>query len=110
MGGAVATNTTHKPRLGLLNRMSRFATAGAANALLTFLLYNFLLLATPYWLAYTLSFVAGIGFATLVNPKFVFDIDLGLAGAIRFSLFYLASYGIGLKLLSVLIQVVGFPA
>ena len=75
-------NLAHLPR-----QMARFGGVGALDTALTFVLYQVLLLLLPYWLAYTLSFAAGIAFAVLVNARFVFEIGLGPRSAVRFVLF-----------------------
>ena len=107
----MAVESDEQLRARLPNQMGRFIGVGAVNTVLTFALYQvLLLLLMPYWLAYTLSFAAGIVFAALVNARFVFDIGLGLGNAFRFALFYLASYVLGLVLLSLFVSELGISA
>jgi putative flippase GtrA len=90
--------------------MTRFIGTGAARTLLTLALYQLLLLAMPYWLAYTLSFVTGILLAVFVGAYYVFGSGLVLRGLARFTLFYLASYVVGLGVLHVLVAGFGVSA
>lgn len=95
---------------GLTIEMMRFVGVGAARTLLTLGFYQLLLLAMPYWLAYTLSFVAGILLAAHVNAHFVFNSGIDMRGLARFTAFYLTSYVIGLVVLNVLVAKFAIPA
>jgi putative flippase GtrA len=102
--------TTGAHPASLIRQIRRFIGAGAARTLLTLGFYQLLLLAAPYWLAYTLSFITGVLLAALVNSHFVFETGLELRGAVRFTFFYVASYVLGLTLLSALVADFAIPA
>lgn len=93
-----------KAPLDLFSQMSRFAGIGALNTVLTLLIYQVLLLFVPYWLAYTLCFVAGVAFSAVANARFAFGVDLKPIAALRFTAVYVAAYLIGLALLHYLVQ------
>ena len=90
--------------LDLGREASRFVGVGALNTLLTFLLYQALLFAVPYQVAYTLSFAAGIVFSAVVNARVTFGTTLTARTGLRFAAFYLFNYGLGLALLTVLVE------
>lgn len=86
----------------------RYLVSGAANSVLTFALYQLLIIIVPYQLAYTLSFVAGIAFAARVNAQYVFSSRLTSNTALRFGAFYLLLYVFGLSITVALIEYLDF--
>ena len=91
----------------LITQISRFVVVGALTTVGTFLLYQLLILALPYWLAFTLSYAAGIAFSFAMNSAVVFKVEMALVGAIRYVFVYLASYGLSLVLLIMAIEWLG---
>jgi putative flippase GtrA len=87
--------------------ITRFVWIGAIRTLLTLSFYQLLLLALPYWLAYTFSFSAGIALAALVNARFVFQSSLDKLRFLKFASFYMVSYLIGLTVLKTLVTNIG---
>ena len=77
----------------------RFLAVGATNTLATFVLYWLLLRIIAYPLAYTASFIAGIGISYLLNTLLVFNTKPGIRSALAFPLVYLAQYLVGLVVL-----------
>jgi putative flippase GtrA len=102
-GYASANGGRNRVPPNLTVEIARFIKTGAARTLFTLGLYQILLLAMSYRLAYTLSFTIGILLAAFVNAFLVFDSSLDLRSLTRFALFYLASYAVGLGLLSMLV-------
>ena len=88
----------------------RFVVAGAINTGATYLLYLLLLQVSPYGVAYSLSFVAGILIGYLLNSLWVFKRGLETRTATTYPLAYLLNYLLGIGLLWVLVDVTGLPA
>lgn len=82
----------------LAGQISRFIGVGAANTVLTFVLYEILNVFIPYWIAYTLSFVFGIAFVMIFQARVVFVRELTAISAICLVVVYLVSYAAGLGL------------
>jgi putative flippase GtrA len=94
----------------LQHRFARFVGVGVANTITTFLFYEILLLLFPYPTAYTISFVTGVVFAAIANSRLVFRVRLESTNSIRFIVFYVSSYLIGLLLIVVAVERLGLPA
>lgn len=94
---------------GIAAQFAGFAIVGALNTVMTFLLYQLVLFVAPYWLAYSLSFMAGLAFSLIMNARVVFGraITAGLAG--RYVAFYAASFLAGLGMVTGLIHWLGVP-
>jgi putative flippase GtrA len=82
----------------LAGQIRRFIGVGAANMVLTFVLYEILNVFIPYWIAYTLSFVFGIVFVMIFQARIVFVRELTAITAICLVAVYLVSYAAGLGL------------
>lgn len=94
-------------RRSLSGQGVRFLVAGAANALASYLLYLFFLLALPYPGAYSLSYAAGILISFLLNSLFVFQVPLRWSKLLRFPLVYLVQYLLGIGVLALLVERLG---
>src|SRR5262245_46303400 len=81
---------------------ARFVGAGTVNTILTFLLYEGLILVVSYPVAYTLSYLAGLALTATIGAKVVFEVPLTLKAASSFAAVYGASYLVGLGLLHLL--------
>ena len=77
----------------------RFIIVGAMNTAIGYGLYCALLLMFPYFLAYGISYVVGIGISYVLNCTFVFQTRLSLRGALQFPLVYVVQYALGTVLL-----------
>jgi putative flippase GtrA len=84
--------------------IARFLAVGAFNTILTFVLYQILILLLSYRLAYTFSFATGIAVAAMANAKFVFCVPIVWTRSVLVAIFYLANYGIGLGLLTAIVH------
>jgi putative flippase GtrA len=89
------------------HQLVRFIGMGATNTILTFVLYEALIFIIPYQVAYTISFVAGVAFAAAANSRLVFRIRLTWQTGIRFIIFYVSSYLVGLCLIVVAVEKFG---
>ncbi len=83
-----------------LRQFSRFLFVGAINSVATFALYQLLLLAAPYRVAFTLSFFAGIMFSMVASAHIVFGRRLHFVSAASFTIYYIISYGLSLLILT----------
>jgi putative flippase GtrA len=85
----------------------RFILAGAVNTISGYALYCALLLVVPFAAAYTASYVLGILISYVLNCVFVFRTRLSIGSAIKYPFVYVAQFGFGLLLLSVLVKRAG---
>ena len=85
----------------------RFLVVGAANTLLTLLLFEGLRRVLPYLAAYTVAYAAGIAFAYLLGTGYVFRRRRSIAGAALFPLVYVVQYALGAALLWLLVDRLG---
>jgi putative flippase GtrA len=94
---------------GAMRQLVSFVVVGALNTGLTYVLYLLFLLIGPYWLAYTLSYLAGIVFSAFANSTFVFASSLTMGIITRYGLLYSSSYLVGLGLLVLCVRFIGIP-
>lgn len=87
----------------------RYLLAGALNTALTFILYWLLLPALGYPPAYTVSFVAGIVMAYVLQSRFVFRTRPAVRSALLFPLVYLVHYLVGLGVLAAWAELLQLP-
>ncbi len=85
----------------------KFVIAGGINTGITYLIYLFVLLFASYPVAFTVSYVAGIAIAYLLNSLFVFRVRLTLKKILRFPIVYLVQYGLNMGLLYLFIDLAG---
>jgi len=84
-----------------------FGWIGAVNTAATFALFQLLLFAMGYGWAYTLSFLAGIPFAFVLNSRITFAVELEWSRIPAFALVYGGSYLLGLGVLAALVEWAG---
>ena len=89
---------------------ARFVGAGTVNTILTFLLYEGLILVVSYPVAYTLSYLVGLALTATIGAKVVFQVPLTLKAASSFAAVYGASYLVGLGLLHLLVSCASIAA
>jgi len=92
-------------RLGSWEQIIRFFWIGLANSALTYLIYLALILFIDYRLSYALSYISGIMFSVYFNGRFVFRADISIKTVMIYSLFYSTSFGIGLFLLTLFVNI-----
>jgi putative flippase GtrA len=88
----------------------RFLVAGAVNTVLTLVLYLMLLDFVSHPVAYTSAFVVGIAISYLLNRSFVFRAKGGLQTVVLFPVVYVAQYLVGLVVVLLWVDVLGWPA
>ena len=69
----------------------RFIAAGAANTLLSVIVYQLALFAVSYTVSYGIAYVTGLAFAWYVYARHVFRAPLSAARMVGFAAFYVAS-------------------
>ncbi len=87
----------------------RFLIVGGLNTALTYALYLALLPLLDYMVAYTATYVIGIGLAYLLNTRFVFRVRPSMRTALAFPLVYLAQYVVGVIVLNAAIGLFDMP-
>ncbi|MDG0856677.1 GtrA family protein [Roseateles puraquae] len=85
----------------------RFVLAGALNTAATWGLFEVLRHSLPHLLAYSLTYVIGIGIAYVLNTRFVFRTGASLRSALRFPLVYVGQYLYGLAVMWLLVDAGG---
>ena len=85
----------------------RFLIAGGCNTLAGYLLYLTLLSFSNYYIAYTLSFLASILIAFVINSCFVFKARILWRRLVQYPVLYFLQYFVGLILLFILITWLG---
>lgn len=88
-------------------RWLRFLCGGAANTLLTYLLYLGLIQVMSYHAAYLCAYVAGIVFAYWVNARFVFKVPLSWKGLFQYPVIYMVQYVLAAALLEASVRFAG---
>ena len=82
----------------------RFLAGGAANTLITYIIYLILLQFISYKLSYTVTYIAGIVIGYLINAIWVFQSRPSKKTAIIYPFVYLTQYLLGIGLLIVLVD------
>jgi putative flippase GtrA len=100
----------HLGGLPLVAQIAGFAVVGAFRTLISYFIYVGLLLATPYWVAFSISYVAILLASLVVNGRYVFNANLTLARGVRYSFVYCGNYLLSLGILTLAIKLVGLPA
>lgn len=98
------------PRHPIGVQIVRFAMVGAGRTVLSLGLYLILTLVVPYWLAFTIAFVAGITFSAVVNGRYVFLVGLTRRSYLLYAGVYLSNYLVSHGLLIVFVEWLGVPA
>lgn len=92
------------------SQFGRFLLSGGFNTVLTYVLYLLLLQVVSYWVAYSISFITGIGLAYFLNRTFVFRQHRGRISWFGVPLVYGIQYGAGVALLWLWVSVLEFDA
>lgn len=86
----------------------RFLLSGAFNTVATWLLYLLLIQFLSYRVGYSIAFFTGIALAYVLSRHFVFRREGGAAAVAVFPLIYLFQYLLGLGIVSVWVEVLGW--
>jgi len=91
-------------RDGIQQQLAGFAMVGAARTALGYLLYLMLLFIFPYWLAFTIAYIATLVFSMLINGNFIFATRVTARRAVRYGSVYCINYGLSLATLRFLVS------
>ena len=86
----------------------RFLIAGAANTLISYLLYLVLLTFLSYLSAYTIAYCVGITLSYFLNVRFVFKKGASFISFLKFPIVYATQYALGATILWLLVSKIGF--
>jgi len=92
-----------------MKQFIKFVGVGAINTFITYLLYLLLLIPLSYSIAYTITYICGIGFSYWLNLKYVFKEESSKKKIILFPLVYLVQYLLGILILYVSIEKFSIP-
>lgn len=84
----------------LISQASRFVMVGGTNTLVTLILFVAFQLVVSRRVAYTIVFAIGLGVTVTLNSTFVFRRGLALFPVVKFLCWYLAIYGVGILVVS----------
>ena len=90
--------------------IGRFLFVGLSNTVLTLAVYEGLLPFLGYRLAFTICFIVGLLFTTLLNVKFVFSTPLSAVTTGVFAVYYCVYYLLNIAALALLIEITGIPS
>jgi len=79
-----------------LGQAARFLAVGGSNTVGTFLLFVLLQQLLTARVAYTIAYVAGLSYTTVMTPRFVFRGQVRLNAVVIFVVWYLCMYCVGL--------------
>lgn len=82
--------------------MLRFLVVGGSNTAITLVLFALLARVMRPWVAYTVVFVLGLSYATLLTGRFVFGAESSRRSSGLFIGWYLLVYAVGLGLVQTL--------
>ena len=99
--------TSAEPGRRLSRQFRRFLVTGAVNTLLTYGLYQVVLLMAPYWAAFSVSYATGVVFSWRVNSAFSLSVKPEIRQLPPFAAFMVFHYLLGLAFLALLIERAG---
>jgi len=94
---------------GIVREGVRFLASGAANTVLSYLLYLLLLQWLDYLPAYTIAYAAGILLAYTLSLRFVFRAQHSWRKLALFPLIYLVQYSLGATVLHLAVSRMDIP-
>ncbi len=86
---------------------ARFLVAGGINTLITYLIYLAFLNVAGYLIAFTISFIMGIGIAFVIYSSFVFRTQFVWKKLFQYPIIYAVQYIGGMILLAILVEDIG---
>jgi putative flippase GtrA len=87
----------------------RFLLLGGANTLITAAAFYGLAAVLPARAAFTIVYAAGLAFVVLATPRYVFGSRSSWSRRVLLALWYLATYGVGIGVISLLSSVASAP-
>jgi putative flippase GtrA len=107
------TTRSAQSKSGFLKRVggqfAGFAAVGVINTILSFLLYQILILRVSFWVAYTAGFVVVFFVSLAANAGLVFRTRVTARSGFYFLVVYLLNYSAGLAIIAVLIEWLHVP-
>jgi putative flippase GtrA len=91
------------------SRVTKFLLSGAANTLVTYVFYLWLLNWLPYRLSFSISFFTGIVLAYLLARYVVFQKPAGRLGPVWMLLIYVLQYLLGLFMVTIWVKGLSAP-
>ncbi|MEQ8201769.1 MAG: GtrA family protein [Syntrophomonadaceae bacterium] len=91
-----------------LREFAGFGLVGAANTLTTYGLYAVLLFLFSYKVSYSLAYISGILISYYLNSRLVFREPVSLLKFIKYPIVYVVQYLLGIAVLYVAIDLLGF--
>lgn len=91
-----------------LREFAGFGLVGAANTMATYAIYAVLLLLFPYKISYSLAYASGILISYCLNSRLVFRQPISLLKFIKYPIVYVVQYLLGMVVLYVAIDILGF--
>lgn len=83
-------------------QLLRFVVVGGVNTTCTTVAFYLLATVLPAEIAFTIVYLAGIVFVVVVTPRYVFASSSSPKRRLLLALWYLATYGVGVGLISLL--------
>jgi len=93
--------------MALVVQVAGFAIVGAMRTLISYAAYIALLLVAPYWVAFSVSYVAVLLASLVVNGKYVFKADVTVRRGVLYGCVYFGNYLLSLGILHVVIKMIG---
>lgn len=90
----------------LIRSAAAFLGVGIANTLITFVVYEVLLIFVPYILSICITFFVSLVFVVLCNVRLVFSSRLECNRVARYALYYALYFGIYLAALTFCVEVI----
>ena len=97
-------------RSAMAGQFARFLLVGGANTILTFAVYEALLLFASYSVAFFLAFLVGLCFTAVLNIQAVFAVPMGWPVLLGFGAYYVGYFLLNWGFLAILIEQVRVPA
>lgn len=82
--------------------MLRFLIVGGANTVCTTAAFYGLATMLPVRIAFTIVYFVGLAFVVVVTPRYVFGASTSWRRRVLLALWYVATYGVGVAVISVL--------
>lgn len=101
---------TNSPVVRRGGRVARFIAAGAANTLVSILIYQGALFLMGHLPAYVLAYAVGVVMAYFLYARHVFEAQTSTRGFARFAVFYVVAGAAGSMINTVFIETLGWPA
>lgn len=99
--------TEATPARSIFREGASFLVMGGLNTAVCLALYQLLLLAMDYRIAFTLVFAFGIAFSALLYSRFVYKVSVAPKTFGLYAAFYVMSYLFGLGVLALLVEYAG---